>query len=144
MGELALVGNHSTVPLTQISCNTVPKWNQNARKAGTLCNKYFKGLFVKYRFGQEKIRSGAPDVYIFTIYFYLKAKHVQGGGGGDHPIGSNGPARQKEHCCLLLLAYYESSYYLTSVSHFKNCKYQWAFPNEVHILGHMHSPIYSK
>ena len=38
MGELALVGDHSTVPLTQISCNTVFSKSQNARKAGTLCN----------------------------------------------------------------------------------------------------------
>ena len=37
MGELALVGDHSTVPLTRVSCNTVFSKSQNARKAGTLC-----------------------------------------------------------------------------------------------------------
>ena len=37
MGELALVGDHSTVPLTRISCNTVFSKSQNPRKAGTLC-----------------------------------------------------------------------------------------------------------
>ena len=37
VGILALVGDHSTVPLTQISCNTVFSKSQNARKAGTLC-----------------------------------------------------------------------------------------------------------
>ena len=37
MGELALVGDHSTVPLTWISCNTVFSKSQNPRKAGTLC-----------------------------------------------------------------------------------------------------------
>ena len=31
------VGDHSTVPLTRISCNTVFSKSQNARKAGTLC-----------------------------------------------------------------------------------------------------------
>ena len=36
-GILALVGDHSTVPLTWISCNTVFSKSQNARKAGTLC-----------------------------------------------------------------------------------------------------------
>ena len=38
MGESALVEDHSTVPLTQISCNTVFSKSQNARKAGTLCS----------------------------------------------------------------------------------------------------------
>ena len=40
MGELALVGDHSTVPLTRVSCNTVFSKSQNARKAGTLCTCY--------------------------------------------------------------------------------------------------------
>ena len=35
MGELALVGDHSTVPLTRISCNTVFSKSQNPRKAGS-------------------------------------------------------------------------------------------------------------
>ena len=35
MGELALVGDHSTVPLTRISCNTFFSKSQN--KAVTLC-----------------------------------------------------------------------------------------------------------
>ena len=37
MGELALVGDHSTVPLTRVSCNTVFSKSQNPHKAGTLC-----------------------------------------------------------------------------------------------------------
>ena len=37
MGELSLVGDHSTVPLTRISCSMVFSKSQNARKAGTLC-----------------------------------------------------------------------------------------------------------
>ena len=41
MGELALVGDHSTVPLTRISCNTVFSKSQNARKAGTLSVQVF-------------------------------------------------------------------------------------------------------
>ena len=36
-GELALVGDHSTVPLTRVSCNTVFSKSQKTRKAGTLC-----------------------------------------------------------------------------------------------------------
>jgi hypothetical protein len=32
-----LVGDHSTVPLTRVSCNTVFSKSQNVRKAGTLC-----------------------------------------------------------------------------------------------------------
>ena len=36
-GELALVGDHSTVPLTRISCNTVFSKYQNVHKAVTLC-----------------------------------------------------------------------------------------------------------
>ena len=39
MGELALVGDHSTVPLTRISCNTVFSKSQNACKVGTLCTR---------------------------------------------------------------------------------------------------------
>ena len=39
MGELALVGDHSTVPLTRISCNTVFSKSQKTRKAGTLCKQ---------------------------------------------------------------------------------------------------------
>ena len=34
---LALVGDHSTVPLERISCNTFFSKSQNARKTGTLC-----------------------------------------------------------------------------------------------------------
>ena len=37
VGELVLVGDHSTVPLTRISCNTVFSKSQNPCKAGTLC-----------------------------------------------------------------------------------------------------------
>ena len=37
VGILALVGDHSTVPLTQISCNTIFSKSQNERKVGTLC-----------------------------------------------------------------------------------------------------------
>ena len=37
MGELALVVDHSTVPLTRVSCNTVFSKSQKTRKAGTLC-----------------------------------------------------------------------------------------------------------
>ena len=37
MGELALVGDHSTVPLTRVSCHTVFSKSQKTRKAGTLC-----------------------------------------------------------------------------------------------------------
>ena len=37
MGELALVGDHSTVPLTRVSCNTVFSKSQKTCKAGTLC-----------------------------------------------------------------------------------------------------------
>ena len=37
VGDLALVGDHSTVPLTRISCNKVFSKSQNVRKAGTLC-----------------------------------------------------------------------------------------------------------
>ena len=37
VGELALVGDHSTGPLTRISCNTVFSKSQKTRKAGTLC-----------------------------------------------------------------------------------------------------------
>ena len=37
VGDLAVVGDCSTVPLTQISCNTVFSKSQNARKVGTLC-----------------------------------------------------------------------------------------------------------
>ena len=36
-GKLALVGDHSTVPLTRVSCNTVFSKSQKTRKAGTLC-----------------------------------------------------------------------------------------------------------
>ena len=39
VGILALVGDHSTVPLTQVSCNTVFSKSQNACKAGTLCRR---------------------------------------------------------------------------------------------------------
>ena len=38
MGGLALVGDHSTVPLTRVSYNMVFSDFQNARKAGTLCS----------------------------------------------------------------------------------------------------------
>ena len=34
MGGLALVGDHSTVSLTRVSCNTVFSKSQNARKGG--------------------------------------------------------------------------------------------------------------
>ena len=37
MGELALVGDHSTVPLTRVSCNTIFSKSQIACKLGTLC-----------------------------------------------------------------------------------------------------------
>ena len=37
MQVLALVGDHSTVLLTRISCNTVFSKSQKTRKAGTLC-----------------------------------------------------------------------------------------------------------
>ena len=37
VGELALVGDHSTVPLTRVSCNTFFSKSQNAQKAETLC-----------------------------------------------------------------------------------------------------------
>ena len=37
VGGLALVGDHSTVPLTRDSCNTVFSKSQKTRKAGTLC-----------------------------------------------------------------------------------------------------------
>ena len=37
MGELALVGDHSTVPLTRVSRNTVFSKSQKTRKARTLC-----------------------------------------------------------------------------------------------------------
>ena len=50
MGELALVGDHSTVPLTRVSCNTGFFKSQNARKAGTLfLGMYFDAglVFVK-------------------------------------------------------------------------------------------------
>ena len=43
VGELALVGDHSAVPLTQISCNTVFFKSQNARKTGTLCMPKWSG-----------------------------------------------------------------------------------------------------
>ena len=36
-GGISISGDHSTVPLTQISCNTVFSKSQNARKVGTLC-----------------------------------------------------------------------------------------------------------
>ena len=39
VGNLALVGDQSTVPLTQISCNPVFFKSQNPCKAGTLCNR---------------------------------------------------------------------------------------------------------
>jgi hypothetical protein len=35
--ELALLGDHSKVPLTRISCNMVFSKSQNGRKTGTLC-----------------------------------------------------------------------------------------------------------
>ena len=38
-GILALVGDHITVPLTRVSCNTVFSKSQNPRKAGTLCRQ---------------------------------------------------------------------------------------------------------
>ena len=44
-GELALVGDHSTVPLTRVSCNTVFSKSQKTRKAGTLCSHKW---FVKF------------------------------------------------------------------------------------------------
>ena len=37
-GILVLVGDHSTVPLTRVSCNTVFSKSQKTRKAGTLCS----------------------------------------------------------------------------------------------------------
>ena len=44
MGELALVGDHSTVPLTRVSCNTVFSKSPKTRKAGTLCNSVATGF----------------------------------------------------------------------------------------------------
>ena len=43
VGDLALVGDHSTVPLTPISYNTVFSKSQNVRKAGTLCT--YQGIY---------------------------------------------------------------------------------------------------
>ena len=74
------------------------------------------------------------------MYNLHKQNMCRVGVGGDHPIGSNGPARQKELCCLLPLAYYESSYYLMSVkSKIVNTSGHFLM-TEVSILGHMHSP----
>ena len=47
VGGLAVVGDCSTVPLTQISCNTVFSKSQNARKAETLCNGLVVGFGSK-------------------------------------------------------------------------------------------------
>ena len=38
---VTLVGDHSTVPPTRFSCNTVYSMSQNACKAGTLCHSLF-------------------------------------------------------------------------------------------------------
>ena len=51
VGILALVGDHSTVPLTRISCNTFFSKSQNVRKAENLCidsivNMYYIGYLA--------------------------------------------------------------------------------------------------
>ena len=66
MRELVLVGDHSRVPLTQISRNTVFSKSQNARKAGTLCSFY----------GQN-ICSVVPEIISSTIIFLSwNKKHI--------------------------------------------------------------------
>ena len=42
VGDLAVVGDHITVPLTRISCNTVFSKSHNVPKAGTLCKRQIK------------------------------------------------------------------------------------------------------
>ena len=38
VGDLVVLGDCTTVPLTRISSNTIFSKSQNARKSGTLCN----------------------------------------------------------------------------------------------------------
>ena len=49
VGDLVLVGDHITVPLTRISCNTIFSKSQNERKAGTLCSIFFPFFGKKYK-----------------------------------------------------------------------------------------------
>ena len=53
MGELALVGDHNTVPLTRVSYNTVFSKSQNARKAGTLCSVKGKWCLARYPLSRQ-------------------------------------------------------------------------------------------
>ena len=63
MGELALVGDHSTVPLTRVSCNTVFSKSQKTRKAGTLCNMATSGVQFSHPLGM----GGEQEVFGMKI-----------------------------------------------------------------------------
>ena len=71
MGELALVGDHSTVPLTRISCNTVFSKSQNERKVGTPCSTFFAAQNSYYT-------EADFEVLIFEVlefsYLYLSGR----------------------------------------------------------------------
>ena len=78
MGELALVGNHSTVPLTQISCNTVFSKSQNARKAGTLSTGNFNDKYDSYALPLLELQyKNLRSTYVFTKHCrWLKKYHA--------------------------------------------------------------------
>ena len=75
MGELALVGDYSTVPLTRISCNTVFSKSQNARKVGTLCIfSYFCNRQSKNSFFGQKLKISRFFKQSKDSYFSLNKK----------------------------------------------------------------------
>mgnify|MGYP001333658055 CR=1 FL=1 len=68
MGELALVGDHSTVPLTRVSCNTVFSKSQKTRKVGTLyvVKKILGQIFLKF-FSWNLIH-----IYILNYFYHFQ------------------------------------------------------------------------
>ena len=66
MGELALVGDHSTVPLTRISCNTVFFKSQKTRKVGTLPESEIDKL-ITYLFCYTKISKSLDQAKLVPV-----------------------------------------------------------------------------
>ena len=75
VGISALVGDHSTVPLTRISCNTIFSKSQNARKVGTLCIfSYFCNRQSKNSFFGQKLKISRFFKQSKDSYFSLNKK----------------------------------------------------------------------
>ena len=147
MGELALVGDHSKVPLTRISCNTVFSKSQNAHKGHSvgiqtliLPAPFFR-IFLHCADTHESLKHHNP-LALFIITWVFSPGNVHCAGASQNTVIQN------------QYSYLENKLFLDTKIHIltffndrlqsKSCIFWVLKTNHIYLQTHGHYSFYTK